>query len=127
MAHKYDLRIMQYAADISMKSDMNFKHGCVILDKKGKIISTAYNKRITTKSKKILIYSRDNKLSRHAEEIALRNVDKRKLSGAKLYIVRSGECINSNYILMDSKPCNKCTKVIEKYMNNFGLKVVYYS
>jgi len=127
MAHKADIEIMQYAADIALRSDMRSKHGCVIVDSKGSIISTAYNKTLNISSHKLKVYDRNNKVSRHAEENALRHVDKRKLSGARLYVVRSGGCINADHLLMNSKPCKRCTDIIETCMRKFGLKVAYYS
>jgi len=127
MAHKADIEIMQYAADIAQRSDMRSKHGCVIVDSKGSIISAAYNKTLNISSHKLKVYDRNNKVSRHAEENALRHVDKRKLCGARLYVVRSGGCINTDHYLMNSKPCKRCTDIIETCMRKFGLKVVYYS
>ena len=125
MAHKSDLILMDYAANLAQRSDMRTKHGCVIVDNKGSIISEAYNKTINLPPHKLKNYDRNNKISRHAEENALRNVDKRKLYGARLYVVRSND-INDNFF-MNSKPCLKCTAIIEKCMRKFGLKVVYYS
>ena len=88
--HKYDNEIMLHAANIAIKSDMRSKHGCVIVDKKGNIISAAHNSaiNITDKSNLDKTYKKGNKISRHAEENALRMVDPKKLDGAKLYVVR---------------------------------------
>jgi deoxycytidylate deaminase len=118
---------MEYAASIAQRSDMRTKHGCVIIDYKGSIISAAYNKTLNIPSHKLKEYDRNNKISRHAEENALRNVDKRKLCGARLYVVRSGGCFETNSFFMNSKPCKRCTAIIETCMKKFGLKSVYYS
>jgi deoxycytidylate deaminase len=118
---------MEYAANIAQRSDMRTKHGCVIIDKKGTIISSAYNKTLNLSTNKFKKYDRNNKISRHAEENALWNVDKRKLYGARLYVVRSGGCLKTDHFYMNSKPCKKCTYIIEECMKKFGLKVVYYS
>jgi deoxycytidylate deaminase len=126
MAHKSDLELMQYAADIAQRSDMRTKHGCVIIDNKGTIISTAYNKTLNISPHKLKEYDRSNKISRHAEENALRHVDRRKLSGARLYVVRS-ENTSINNCFMNSKPCKRCSDIIESCMRRFGLKAVYYS
>ena len=125
-AHKSDLELMQYAADIAQRSDMRTKHGCVIVDYKGSIISVAYNKTLNIPPHKLKEYDRSNKISRHAEENALRHVDRRKLCGARLYVVRS-ENTNLENCFMNSKPCKRCSAIIETCMRKFGLKVVYYS
>ena len=126
MAHKSDIELMQYAAQIAQRSDMRNKHGCVIIDNKGSIISVAYNKTLNIPAHKLKTFDKNNKTSRHAEENALRHVDKRKLCGARLYVVRSGPCNDPNPF-MNSKPCKRCTSIIETCMDKFGLKVVYYS
>jgi hypothetical protein len=130
--HKIDNEIMMIAIEVAKKSDMRCKHGCVIIDNKGNIISTGYNKTIPTSSNilKLNLYKEEfekkHKLSRHAEENALRNADPRKLDGAKLYVVRWGN-LESNPLFMQSKPCKRCTLIIESCMKKFGLRVVYYS
>ena len=130
--HKIDNEIMMMAIEVAKKSDMRCKHGCVIIDSKGNIISTGYNKMIPTSSSilKLHLYKEEfekkYKLSRHAEENALRNADPRKLYGAKLYVVRWGN-LESNPLFMQSKPCKRCTLIIESCMKKFGLRVVYYS
>jgi deoxycytidylate deaminase len=126
--HKNDNEIMLHAANIAIKSDMRSKHGCVIVDKKGNIISAAHNSAINITDKSTLdkTYKKGNKISRHAEENALRMVDPKKLDGAKLYVVRSGIKPN-NPLFMNSKPCARCTAIINACMKKFGLKVVYYS
>ena len=128
--HKSDIEIMHYAAHIAQRSDMRSKHGCVIIDNKGNIISTAYNKTLNISNEKLRNYDKNNKVSQHAEENALRHVDKRKLCGARLYVVRSvcqDHKDNKDHILMNSKPCKRCTSIIETCMKKFGLKSVYYS
>ena len=127
--HRNDNEIMHVALDIAQKSDMRSKHGCVIIDKKGNIISSACNKTLNLPRTSLFNkkdFDKNTKISRHAEENALRNVDPRKLSGARLYVVRSG--MNpSNPLFMNSKPCKRCTAIIEACMKKFGLKIVYYS
>lgn len=130
--HKTDNEIMMLAIEVAKKSDMRCKHGCVIIDNKGNIISTGYNKMIPASYNilKLNLYKEDfekkYKLSRHAEENALRNADPRKLCGAKLYVVRWGNQDN-NPLFMQSKPCKRCTLIIESCMKKFGLRVVYYT
>jgi deoxycytidylate deaminase len=124
--HKTDNLIMQIAVEMAKKSDMRSKHGCIIIDNKGSIISKAFNKTLNVSSKQYDNFTQSTKVSCHAEENALRNVDPKKLNGAKLYVIRWG-CIDTNPLFMNSKPCKKCTCIIEKYMKKFGLKTVYYS
>jgi deoxycytidylate deaminase len=135
--HKFDNFIIKYALTIAEKSDMKNKHGCVIIDKKGSIISAEYNKMIYIKniSEFHNRFRKGMKMSIHAEENALRNVDKKKLDGAKMYVVRRGygEFINENGntiknpICMNSKPCERCTTIINMFMKKHGLKIVLYS
>ena len=126
--HKMDKYIMHEALEIAKKSDMRSKHGCIIIDNKGNIISSACNKTINISSETCMKRNFDKgvKISRHAEENALRNVDQKKLYGARLYVVRWG-VVSSNPTFMNSKPCDRCTKIINSCMKKFGLKVAYYS
>ena len=127
--HKYDNNIIEYAREIAMKSDMKNKHGCVIIDYRKTVISAECNKTINISQKKLhnKIFDKNKKISRHAEENALRNADNSKLCGATLYIVRTGIDDNNNNIFMNSKPCEKCTSIINSCIRKFGLKVVYYT
>jgi deoxycytidylate deaminase len=126
--HKYDTNIMDIAHDVAMKSDMRNKHGCVITDYRRTIIAVECNKTINISKKTLhsMEFNKKNKISRHAEENALRNVDLSKLYGASLYVVRAGYHKNER-IFMNSKPCERCTSIIHSCMRKFGLKVVYYS
>jgi len=126
--HRYDLNLMELCVDIAKKSNMHSKHGCVIIDKKGKLISSACNKRRTMETEHIpdINIRRQKKFSRHAEETALKNVDRNKLKGAVLYVIRYGHHENNPYF-MNSKPCIKCTAIINAVMKNYGLKAAYYS
>ena len=126
--HKKDYEILYYALELSKKSTMQNKHGIVIVDKKGNIISTGYNQILFVPKEKIKIYNKNTniKISRHAEEVALKNADPRKLNGAKLYVIRWTTC-NGNTIFTNSKPCKRCTSIIETCIKKCGLKVVYYT
>ena len=126
--HKIETTYMFLALNKAEKSDMRSKHGCIIVDKKGNIISKAFNKTLPVEQK---IFDKKNidkstRVSLHAEENALRTTDPRKLCGAKLYVIRWGYC-DTNPIFMNSKPCLRCTRIIEACMNKYGLKVAYYS
>ena len=100
----------------------------VFVDKKGNIISTGYNKFLYVPKDKIKIFNKYNhvKISEHAEEVALKNADPKKLDGAKLYVVRS--CLSdSNTLFMCSKPCHRCTSIINTCIEKCGLKIVYHT
>ena len=124
-SHKFDTEIMLSAIEIAKKSDMRVKHGCIIIDNKGTIISKACNKMLNFDTEKIKNRDQYLKVSYHAEENALKQVNPKKLFGAKLYVVRYGNS-DSNFF-MNSKPCNCCTIIIDKYMKKYGLKNVFYS
>ncbi len=103
------------ASKIASKSNLNNKHGCVIVHR-GKILSTGYN---------CCHYNNHNIHTRHAEFDCIskikkiRNKNKILLSECSLYVVR----INDENNLKNSKPCNKCFEYIIKS----GIKKIYYS
>lgn len=64
-----------------------------------------------------------SKFTIHAERAALKAVgDNSMLRGATLVVVRVGK-----HGLLNSKPCHECKCHLEKAMNKYGLKRVYYS
>lgn len=126
--HLYDLNLMEYCVEIAKKSNMQSKHGCIIVDRKGKIISSACNKRRSMETEHIpdINIRRQKRFSKHAEETALKNVNRNDLKGAVLYVVRHG-CNNNSPYFMNSKPCHKCTVIINAAIDRHGLKAAYYS
>ena len=128
MYHKKEYEILDYALELSKKSSMYYKHGSVIVDKKGNIISTGYNKFLCFPIEKIKVFDKHTnvKISKHAEEMALKNADPKKLNGAKLYVIR-WSTNDGNIVFTNSKPCKRCTSIIETCIKKFGLKVVYYT
>ena len=107
---------------LAAKSDMKSKHGAIII-KNGKIISTGHNH--TMGSIKICInrHGQQTRLSRHAEEDALRNLNYHNLKDASMYVVRIG--IQTQYTI--SKPCERCMASIRKMKRERGLRRVFYS
>lgn len=99
----------------ALKSNMKYKHGCVIVSHNNIFISKGYN----------ISYNRmeHGVWSLHAEvnaiEHAIRMYGKKILESAKLYVVR----IDPFNDLRMSKPCNNCEKCIEKYK----IAIAYYS
>jgi tRNA(Arg) A34 adenosine deaminase TadA len=122
--HKQDEHLLSLCIEVAKKSNMRCQHGCIIQDNKGNIISSACNKSNNLRERHIQDVEKRPLFSKHAEETALKNVDKTKLKGAKLYVVRWN---NMHNCFMNSKPCTKCTSIIQSYMNKYGLKVAYYS
>ena len=121
-------KIIESAIDTAKNSDMRCKHACIVVDKKGNIITSRSNKSLSV-SNNILTskdFDKSTKVSRHAEENALRNTDPKKLKDATLYVIRLN--INDNTKpFLNSKPCCKCTKIIHSCMRKYGLKKVFYS
>ena len=65
-----------------------------------------------------------SKFTIHAERAALKAIgDNSLLRGATLVVVR----INKEGKLMGSKPCPGCVRHLEKAMDSYGLRCVYYS
>jgi tRNA(Arg) A34 adenosine deaminase TadA len=127
--HKSDNLYLKHAYETAKKSDMEHKHGCIIVDNKGNIISSGYNKFLNVPKDKLQKFNKNTniKISKHAEEMALKNADPKKLFGAKLYIVRINLQHFNNNPFMCSKPCKRCTAIIESCMKKCGLKIVYYT
>jgi deoxycytidylate deaminase len=110
------------AATFAEKSNMLHKHGAIITDKKGDKISAGWNKCVYLSGKDSHNhYINGKKMTIHAEEMALRNADPRKMKGAVLYVVRSKDG------MLNSMPCERCMSIIDLCMKKHGLKLVYYS
>lgn len=122
---KQDKKNMITAMEEATKSSMNMRHGCVIIDRKGDVIAKACN-RYTGLRNLSIPYVAGKKMSCHAEENALSQVDPKRLHGARLYVTRISDC-NGVTTLKYSKPCVHCTAIIHKYMKNYGLQKVFYT
>ena len=105
---------LQEAAEIALKSNMQQKHGAVIVYK-NKIIATGYNE--------ICDYMNNN-FSIHAEVSAISKMfyNKKLLEFCDIYVVRIASVTFDN-CLKNSKPCKNCTNFIKKY----NLRNIYYS
>jgi cytidine deaminase len=120
--HKRHYNMMCDAANFADKSNMLHKHGAIVTDKKGSKISAGYNKCVYLSGKNSHThYMSGKKMTIHAEEMALKNADPRKLKGAILYVVRSRDG------MLNSMPCERCMSIIGFCMKKHGLKMVYYS
>jgi deoxycytidylate deaminase len=102
---------LHHAAHVAMHSNMNHKHGAVIVYKKN-IISVGYNHYCGT-------------TSIHAEIAAINNLkgrDKCILDKCQLYVARIGPDRLDNP-LKYSKPCNSC----QNYIAKKSIKQIFYS
>jgi deoxycytidylate deaminase len=102
------------AAEVAKQSNMNQKHGAIVVYK-NKIIASGFNY--------ICDYMNDN-YSIHAEVSAISQMfhNKKLLELCDIYVVRIAPTIYNN-CLKNSKPCNSCSKFIKKY----NIRNIYYS
>lgn len=112
------------ALEISKNSEMNNKHGCIII-KNGNIISTGFNKYLAPRgSSPKEIYSSKKSYTKgrsiHAEVDAINNCNRKELNGAILLVVRLNK---TNGGFMNSEPCSNCKRII----NKFNFSKIYYS
>ena len=101
---------------LAVKSNMKMRHGAVITNAAGKIISTGYNKRI---------HNLHQPYSIHAEESAVNNMHlncknlPRKVM-LHLFVIR----VLENGALGNSAPCARCRMCIGKVQS---IRKVFYS
>ena len=89
---------------------------------RGKIIAEATN-RVGSRSKG----SGYSAHTIHAERNVLKVLgDYNKLRDADIYVMRCGKGINA-FNFINSKPCQGCECFLNKCMNKYGLKKVYYT
>jgi deoxycytidylate deaminase len=109
--HSKQQDYLQIAANVAMNSDMNHKHGAVLVYKKN-VIAVGYNYNLAS-------------FSIHAEVAAisqLKGRDKNILADCELYVVRIGPRKYDN-ALKYSKPCINC----QNYITKKCIKKTYYS
>ena len=110
----------QFCEDLSLlrqKKHNTSLHIAVIV-KRGKILAQAMNTLGTRSSG-----SGFSNMTIHAEKAAVKKLgDTQKLRGADLYVFRVGipNCRNS-------KPCRSCEAFLQKCMDDYGLRFVFYS
>ena len=114
MINKKHQLFLQKAGEIALKSNMQQKHGAVIVYK-NKILATGYNVRCD--------YMNEN-YSIHAEVSAITKLfyNKKLLELCDIYVVRIAGTPYEN-CLKNSKPCKSCTNFIKKH----NLRNIYYS
>jgi len=114
MCNKKHQLFLQKAGEIALKSNMQQKHGAIIVYK-NKIIASGFNYRCDYMN---------NNFSIHAEIAAISQMfyNKKLLELCDIYVVRIASSIYDN-CLKNSKPCKNCTNFINKY----NLRNIYYS
>lgn len=107
---------IKIATTEAMKSEMNFKHGAIVWNKKIGIVSKAHNRRVP----KQRLTNRSRTL--HAEVGAIIKAIARQrttdLSDLNIMVIRKSKTKLSN-----SKPCKNCMNLIKET----GIKNIYYS
>ncbi len=105
---------LKKAACIATRSTMTHRHGCIIVNKTGEVISEGYNH---------VYLHMYHKFSMHAEVACLSKMKRSKdLTDCTMYVVRIGTD-NMGKPLKYSRPCQDCSRAIIKS----GLKKIYYS
>jgi tRNA(Arg) A34 adenosine deaminase TadA len=123
---------INYAINLAKKSNLSFKHGCVIV-RRGKIISRGYNKCELSNTHICSIHAEVNCIANLKK---FRNANKNVFNNCSMYVVRINDFISTskkNKCLWDfrdkecelrnSKPCDICFNHIFKC----GIKTIYYS
>jgi len=114
MINKKHQLFLQEAGEIALKSNMQQKHGAVVVYK-NKILATGYNERCDHMSENFSI---------HAEIAAISKLfyNKKLLESCDIYVVRVAGAEYDN-CLKNSKPCKSCSNFIKKH----NLRNIYYS
>ena len=114
--------IINYAIKIANKSTMTHQHAAVIVNNRGEVLGEGFNK---------LNSNLTNIFSIHAECACIKNSIKKnknklEMYDLTLYVIRISY-INDFCYLRQSKPCENCKKVIDKYAQKYKLRTIYYS
>ena len=121
-------RFMDDPKTTKLRTVNNLVHVAVLVYR-GKIIAEAANRvgyRSISNKTYNNTYIREPK-NIHAEENVVRSLgDYTRLKGADMYVMRFGKGDNSDTFI-NSKPCAKCECFLNKCMEKYGLKNVYYT
>lgn len=112
-----DRSYLGIARYLAAKSSAKNTHGAVVV-KGGRVLGTGWNK---NRNHPAVVSPEHIKsdCSYHAEEVAIREAGESNVRGAIIYVAR----VNKNGDDRDSKPCPKCTSLIEKV----GIKRVIFT
>lgn len=113
---RYQQDIIEFAETIAHQcTDVFFRHGCVIVDKNDRLLSTGSNFSYGG-------YIRHGRFTEHAEtnaiKSAIRRYGKKVLIGAKLYVVK----LSPAGVKKPSNPCEQCSYHIRRA----GISFVYF-
>lgn len=108
MLSKKDRAYLSVARYLASKSEARNTHGAVIV-KGGRVMGSGFNK---NRNHPTIVSPEHIKTdcSYHAEEVAIREAGEDNVRGAIIYVAR----VNKNGQDRDSKPCLKCTSLIER-------------
>lgn len=121
-------RFMDDPKTTKLRNVNNLLHVAVIVSR-GKVIAEATNRigyrSITNKTYNNTFIREPKNI--HAEENVVRVLgDKSKLRGADMYVMRFGR--GEKYdTFINSKPCAKCECFLNKCIDKYGLRNVYYT
>jgi|SRR3989344_335092 len=102
----------ELAKDLLLRSDhYTFQLGAVIVDVRGRIISWGWN----TCNRGI-----GSRLSGHAEALAIRRANRKRLKGASIFVAGRARNTGSS---ITAKPCKNCQKILQ----HFGIVDVYFT
>jgi len=121
-------RFMDDPKTTKLRNVNNLVHVAVLVNR-GKVIAEATNRigyRSICNKTYHNTYIREPK-NIHAEENVVRVLgDKSKLRDSDMYVMRFGRGENSDSFL-NSKPCAKCECFLNKCIEKYGLRNVYYT
>jgi pyrimidine deaminase RibD-like protein len=92
------------ALEVAKTSKCRYKHGCIVVSKRGKIIAVATNKKVADPS------THWRKSHIHAEFAALVAAGN-EAHGSIIYVAR----VNAHGNPASSRPCKKCQGLIERF------------
>jgi pyrimidine deaminase RibD-like protein len=96
-------KYLQKALEVAQTSKCRYKHGCIVVSKKGKIVAVATNKKVGDPK----THWRRSHI--HAEFAAIVAAGS-NARGAYVYVAR----VNAHGHPASSKPCKKCQGLIER-------------
>ena len=117
MLSKKDKAYLSVARYLATKSEARNTHGAVVV-RGGRVMGTGFNK---NRNHPAIVSPEHIKTdcSYHAEEVAIREAGEDNVKGAIIYVAR----VNKHGIDRDSKPCPKCSALIDRV----GIKRVVYT
>lgn len=108
MLSKRDKAYVSVARYFATKSNERNTHGAVVV-KGGRVLGTGWNKHRNNPATVSPEHIKSD-CSYHAEQVAIREAGEYNIRGAIIYVAR----VNKQGKDRDSKPCPRCTSLIEK-------------